>query len=261
MVGIYKITNKINQKIYIGQSVNISKRWVAHRNGAFNPNNKQYNTPLYKAIRKYGIENFTFEVLEECPISELDIKEKQYIYLLNTTDSKIGYNLTQGGQDSHCVNSKISEEDLQKIVDLLKNSLLSESEIAKQFQVSQRTISAINLGQIKILATEIYPLRDSNYLTKLKFNTLNKERKCIICGTSIKTKSLYCLKCAKIVQRKVDRPTREDLKNEIRNYSFLSLGKKYGVSDNAIRKWCQYYNLPTKKSEIKNISNEDWLAI
>lgn len=75
MVGIYKITNKINQKIYIGQSVNISKRWTAHRNGAFNPNNNQYNTPLYKAIRKYGIENFTFEVLEECGINELDIKE------------------------------------------------------------------------------------------------------------------------------------------------------------------------------------------
>jgi group I intron endonuclease len=86
---------------------------------------------LYKAIRKYGIENFTFEVLEECNINELDIKEKYYIHLFDTTNSNIGYNLTQGGQDSHCVNSKISEEDLQKIVDLLKNSLLSETEIAK----------------------------------------------------------------------------------------------------------------------------------
>lgn len=261
MVGIYKITNKINQKIYIGQSVNISKRWMAHRNGAFNPNNGQYNTPLYKAIRKYGIENFTFEILEECAINELNIKEKQYIQLLDATNSDIGYNLTQGGQNSHCVNSKISEDALQKIVNLLKNSSLPETEIAKQFNVSQRTISAINLGQIKILSTEIYPLRNSNYLTKLKFNTLNQEKICSICGTPIKTNSLYCIKCAKIVQRKVDRPTRENLKNEIRNQSFLSLGKKYGVSDNAIRKWCQYYNLPTKKSEIKNISNEDWLTI
>ena len=67
MIGIYKITNKINGKCYIGQSINIKQRWKGHRKDAFWLNGPDYQYPLYKAIRKYGIENFSFEVIEECP--------------------------------------------------------------------------------------------------------------------------------------------------------------------------------------------------
>ena len=59
----------------------------------------------------------------------------------------------------------------------------------------------------------------------------------------------------------MDRPTREELKNLIRNESFLSIGKKYGVSDNAIRKWCIAENLPSKKTEIKMYTDEEWSKI
>ena len=51
------------------------------------------------------------------------------------------------------------------------------------------------------------------------------------------------------------------LKQEIRNYSFVELGKKYNVSDNAIRKWCKFYNLPSKRKEIKSYTNEEWEKI
>ena len=57
------------------------------------------------------------------------------------------------------------------------------------------------------------------------------------------------------------RPERDDLKDLIRNNSFLSIGKQFGVSDNSIRKWCAAYNLPTKKTEIKKISDEEWQSI
>ena len=60
MIGIYKITNKINQKCYIGQSIHIEKRWKEHVNLA-----QTGETLLYKAFRKYGIENFIFEIIEE----------------------------------------------------------------------------------------------------------------------------------------------------------------------------------------------------
>ena len=54
---------------------------------------------------------------------------------------------------------------------------------------------------------------------------------------------------------------REDLKKLIRSMSFTSIGKKYNVSDNAIRKWCDKYNLPRKVSEIKKYSDEEWELI
>ena len=53
MMGIYKITNLINGQCYIGQSINIQKRWTAEKNTAFNENREDYNYPLFQAIRKY----------------------------------------------------------------------------------------------------------------------------------------------------------------------------------------------------------------
>lgn len=59
-------------------------------------------------------------------------------------------------------------------------------------------------------------------------------------------------------KRMVERPSREVLKKEIRIYSFVSLGKKYGVSDKAISKWCIFYHLPSRKTDIKKYTNEEW---
>ena len=64
--GIYKITNLINSKVYIGQSRNIEERWKEHIEKGNNQNSEEYNYPLYQAFRKYGIDNFKFEILEEC---------------------------------------------------------------------------------------------------------------------------------------------------------------------------------------------------
>ena len=63
MKGIYKITNKINNKSYIGYSNNIERRWQEHM-ARYNCQ-QEYNKVLYKAIRKYGLSNFSFEVIEE----------------------------------------------------------------------------------------------------------------------------------------------------------------------------------------------------
>ena len=85
---------------------------------------------------------------------------------------------------------------------------------------------------------------------------------CPICGKNkIAIKSTMCLDCISKSQRKVERPTREELKNLIRSLPFITIAKQYGVSDNAIRKWCKYYNLPYKVSEIKKYSTEEWNSI
>ena len=97
MIGIYKITNLINNKIYVGQSIDIDERWKQHIYKAFNSNEKGYNSIIHLAFRKYGIENFTLEVLEECKIEELDNKERYWIKELNSLEPN-GYNILVGGQ-------------------------------------------------------------------------------------------------------------------------------------------------------------------
>ena len=64
--GIYKITNKVNNHSYIGQSVNIENRWVDEKSRAFNPNSESYTSTLSKAFRKYGVDNFIFEIIALC---------------------------------------------------------------------------------------------------------------------------------------------------------------------------------------------------
>ena len=59
-------------------------------------------------------------------------------------------------------------------------------------------------------------------------------------------------------RRVVERPSREELKYKIRKSSFTEIGKQYGVSDNTIRKWCVFYNLPKKVTEIKKYTDLQW---
>ena len=91
--GIYKITNMKNDKVYIGQAVDIYKRWCEHCKAGLGIDTPQGNK-LYAAMLEDGLENFTFELLEECPREELNRKEAYYISLYNSV--QYGYNSTKG---------------------------------------------------------------------------------------------------------------------------------------------------------------------
>lgn len=99
--GIYKWQNKINGKCYIGQSINLGLRL---RHYTYKYNNSRYNYPIYKAFRKYGIENFTLEILYDAGHADLYIKpllnrlEIGYIEKYNAYGST-GYNQTRGGDN------------------------------------------------------------------------------------------------------------------------------------------------------------------
>ena len=243
MIGIYKITNIINGKSYIGQSVNIKRRLNAHKSSAFNKNSRNYNSPLYRAIRKYGIENFKFDILEECNESELDEKEIFYISKYQT-HSKNGYNQDDGGnQAAHY--TKLSDDLVSEIILRLKTTFDNSEKIGEDFGVSGRMIRGINTGENCYRSSEKYPIRES--LSK------SDDLYCRICGSEIwKNKTGLCLDCYKSSIKNY--PDKNELESIIKNLNgnFRKIGEYYGVSDNTIRKWCSYYNMPTHSSDYKN---------
>ena len=80
--GIYKITNKINNNSYIGSSKKIEERWSKHVRNSNNPNSKEYEYPICRAIRKYKIDNFSFEIIEEINTNDQSslLEKEQYYY-------------------------------------------------------------------------------------------------------------------------------------------------------------------------------------
>lgn len=95
----------------------------------------------------------------------------------------------------------------------------------------------------------------------ISFSKKEKENYCKECGKMILPDSTYCKECCTKIQRVVERPTREELKDLIRNKPFTQIAAQYGVSDNAIRKWCDSMNLPRKKKDINSYSDEEWINI
>ena len=95
MGEIYKITNTINNKIYVGQTTRTAAiRWKEHQK---NIQALKHRLPLYKALDKYGVDNFVVEVLEICEDNQLNEKEVYWIKKLESFGEK-GYNCTVGGQ-------------------------------------------------------------------------------------------------------------------------------------------------------------------
>lgn len=73
MIGIYKITNLVNNKCYIGQSINIHNRWKQHKSAL--TSNRHHSIKLQNSWNKHGYLNFKFEVIEECEVSKLNDRE------------------------------------------------------------------------------------------------------------------------------------------------------------------------------------------
>lgn len=130
MKVIYKITNQINGNVYIGQTLDLSQRKSQH---LFEGRKESLtDRPLYRSMRKHGIDNFAFEIIEECLTDQIaDEREIHWITHFDSTNPEKGYNLSKGGQghsdesrrklsealkgNKHCVGRILSEETKKKL--------------------------------------------------------------------------------------------------------------------------------------------------
>lgn len=153
MIGIYKFTNKLTGQSYIGQSIHIERRYQEH---LLEANDNRKNTKWYQALRKYGIDNFTFEILEECLPEELNEKEVYWISFYDSFNN--GYNSTPGGQE------KIFNP--QNIYDLWDKGF-SPLEISQKLNIGTTSIYN-NLIEYKNYSKHEAKVRGGNFANKNK---------------------------------------------------------------------------------------------
>ena len=163
MAYIYQITNDINGKIYIGKTeFSIEKRFKEHCTDAFKDRNEK--RPLYAAMRKYGVEHFHIELIEETDNPE----EREVFWIENKRSFKNGYNATIGGDGKKYIDYDLvisSYKEIKSIVDTAKAlniSADSVSNILRQNNISIISSSEVNLNKYGKI-TNMYSL-DGEFL-------------------------------------------------------------------------------------------------
>lgn len=178
---IYKIENLINHKIYIGQTNNPKRRFQEHKV------KKQASSEgkiLYYAFDKYGLENFSFDIIEKT--ENYNEREKYWIEYYDSFEN--GYNMTLGGEEPpvfHGENHPLathSQKDVDYVKYLLRETKISVKDIAKITQYNESSINRINKGELWFNKDQIYPLRKE--LTR----TNKKERANFIKNDLLNTK-------------------------------------------------------------------------
>lgn len=159
---IYMWKNKINNKKYFGQTNNIDRRYREYKSYSFNEKSKMYNLPISRAIRKYGLDNFDFKIVDLAKSKkEINVKEIFYINFYNTID--FGYNIQEGGQ---CRNysRKLTNFQALKIIKEIQDDT-PFTQIAEMNDISLTLVSNINNGLRYRQDNITYPIKDSNYKT------------------------------------------------------------------------------------------------
>lgn len=202
---IYKHTNKLNEKCYIGQTKNIKWRWC--------PNAYKTCSKFYRAILKYGWDNFTHEILKVCDETNVDYFETYYIKLYDSIEN--GYNLDSGG----CKNKTQSEETIQKKIEANKKRVYKKGRTAwnKGLKASEETRKKLSISHLGIKYGS--PSKE----TRQKISEANK-RRIISEETRIKQSLSHLGKKGNHIKRIINLDTGEIFE------SLVSAGRKYGLN-------------------------------
>lgn len=141
MIGIYKIENIINNKVYIGSSNNIERRWKEHKR--LLNNNKHHSIKLQRAWNKYGSENFKFSVLEECEVDRLLYLEQYYIDKFKSYFA--GYNSKDKTKNIYTMDDYISDLNNKKACNYIEKIL----SIFHVYFTDKTTINRIEQRKLK----------------------------------------------------------------------------------------------------------------
>ena len=171
---IYKITNTINSKSYIGQTIqNVKERFYQHC--ATKCSKAVSNMAIHRAIKKYGKSNFTVEVIEEIDSANLNDRERYWIRYYDSYNN--GYNSTEGGQDGIKLFKNL---DTESIVREYKSGK-SLREIGRLFNVDKQTIKDLLVrNNINLRTTRTYKLSQKDREDIIKDLSLGLSRKEII---------------------------------------------------------------------------------
>lgn len=236
--GIYKITNKINKKVYIGQSRNIKQRLNEHKNHL--NRNIHHNSHLQNAWNKYGEINFKMETIEECPIEIINEKEKEYINIYKSYNRKYGYNIEKGGNQ----NIIVSEETRQK----LRESNLKSYYKGEQCYPSKHTNEEII--NCKKLMADGYRINEIQIKTGISKRTLHRIKN-LECWKTIGSEYNKIIKSISFISEKENRIIQFDKCMNVIEYYYnpTEAYNKTGISISSI---CNSYS-------FKNICGGDYI--
>lgn len=147
---------------------------------------------------------------------------------------------------------------------LMQNLELIISELRKCIMVCSNCHRGIHSNDVVVPANWTDYFNEtvaSNLLSETASKKEAKKYYCLDCGKEISHGSVRCPACVGIRNRVTERPDREELKEMIRTLPFTTIAKSYGVTDKAVKRWCEYYHLPAKKYEIVNYSDEAWQMV
>lgn len=198
----------------------------------------------------------------EAVINHIKKRKRDLVEVMGGKCCICGFNSFIEALEFHHIDPKTKEFGIGATGSMTKALTAQLEEVKKCALLCSNCHKGVHCGYLQ-LPDKIYynqQLAD-NLLKENEEIKYGKKHYCQRCGKLITQKATYCPECKKLLSRKVDRPSREELKDLIRSIPFTQIGKQYSVSDNAIKKWCAYYGLPKTKKEINGYSEDEWKQI